>query len=76
MDLPGALVDEPHLRKSVYVIGYQGGLLILTSTAVIVSLWQLELLPDDQNSVYIAIESAILLLFCWLASSALILRKT
>ena len=77
LDLAGIFVDDQHLKAVVHTVSYQGGLLALTSFAVILSLWQLELLSSvgSNHCMQVAIESAVLLLLCWLGSGGLILSQ-
>ena len=74
IDLAGMFLQEGHLKEAFDTLLSQSLLLVLFAGSIILSLWNFEVLPDT-TSVYLASEASLLIVLCWLASGALILRK-
>ena len=74
IDLAGMFLQEGHLKEAFDTLLSQSLLLVLFAGSIVLSLWNFEVLPDT-TSVYIACEASLLIVLCWLASGALILRK-
>jgi hypothetical protein len=74
IDLPSMFVSEAALKPAFETLCQQSLILALFCGAVILTMWNLELLVEA-TSIYVACECSILVLLCWLAQGGLLLRR-
>ena len=74
IDLPSVFISEAPLRPAFETLCQQSLVLTLFCGAVILTMWNFELLKEA-NAIYVACECSILVLICWLAQGGLLLRR-
>ena len=73
-NISSVLIGEKHLRPAFETLIYQSIVLAFFCASIILTMWNFELLTT-MSSIYIASESSILLIFCWIVQGSLLLRE-